>query len=182
MNDSDYLIGTTRWLERAVIGLELCPFARAPHIQGRIRYVVSRAHTPDELVEDLCVELRWLAATDPADCETTLLIHPHVLGDFLDFNDFLDTADAAVEALDLVGVLQVASFHPQYQFAGTASDDVENATNRSPWPTLHLLREESVERAVLALADPDEIYRRNIETLRKLGRAGWEKLGTAGEG
>ena len=174
--DAPYLDATTRWLERAVIGLNLCPFARAPHLQGRLRLRVSHARDTDTLLDDLCGELQSLAAADPADCETTLLIHPHVLGDFLDYNDFLDSADAAVETLKLDGVLQVASFHPQYQFAGSAPDDIENASNRSPWPTLHLLREASVERAAEAMSDPDEIYRRNIETLRKLGRAGWKAL------
>lgn len=174
--DAPYLDATTRWLERAVIGLNLCPFARAPHLQGRLRLRVSHARDTDALLDDLCGELQSLAAADPADCETTLLIHPHVLGDFLDYNDFLDSADAAVETLKLDGVLQVASFHPQYQFAGTAPDDIENASNRSPWPTLHLLREASVERATESMSDPDEIYRRNIETLRKLGSAGWKAL------
>ena len=174
--DAPYIDATTRWLERAVIGLNLCPFARAPHIQGRIRYAVSHARDTDALLDDLCGELQSLAAADPADCETALLIHPHVLGDFLDYNDFLDSADAAVETLRLDGVLQVASFHPHYQFADSAPDDIENASNRSPYPTLHLLREASVERAADALTDPDEIYRRNIETLRKLGSAGWRAL------
>lgn len=175
--DAPYIEATRRWVERAVVGLNLCPFARAPFIQGRIRYAVSHARDTDTLLDDLCGELQSLAAADAAECETTLLIHPHVLGDFLDYNDFLDVADAAVETLKLDGVLQVASFHPQYQFADTAPGDVENATNRSPWPTLHLLREASVERAADAMSDPDEIYRRNIDTLRKLGREGWEKLG-----
>ncbi len=174
--DAPYLDATTRWLERAVIGLNLCPFARAPHLQGRLRLRVSHARDTDTLLDDLCGELQSLAAADPADCETTLLIHPHVLGDFLDYNDFLDSADAAVETLKLDGVLQVASFHPQYQFAGTDAADIENASNRSPYPTLHLLREASVERAAEAMTDPDEIYRRNIETLRKLGSAGWTAL------
>ena len=175
--DAPYIEATRRWVERAVVGLNLCPFARAPFIQGRIRYAVSHARDTDALLDDLCGELQSLAAADAAECETTLLIHPHVLGDFLDYNDFLDVADAAVETLKLDGVLQVASFHPQYQFADTAPDDVENASNRSPFPTLHLLREASVERAADAMSDPDEIYRRNIDTLRKLGREGWEKLG-----
>ncbi|HET6430957.1 DUF1415 domain-containing protein [Dyella sp.] len=175
--DLPYIGATRRWVERAVVGLNLCPFARAPFIQGRIRYAVSHARDTDTLLDDLCNELQSLAAADAADCETTLLIHPHVLADFLDYNDFLDVADAAVETLKLDGVLQVASFHPHYQFADTAPDDVENATNRSPWPTLHLLREASVERAAEAMTDPDEIYRRNIDTLRKLGSEGWEKLG-----
>jgi len=175
--DAPYVDATKRWVERAVVGLNLCPFARAPFIQGRIRYAVSHARDTDALLDDLCGELQSLAAADAADCETTLLIHPHVLRDFLDYNDFLDVADAAVETLKLDGVLQVASFHPHYQFADTAPDDVENASNRSPFPTLHLLREASVERAADAMTDPDEIYRRNIDTLRKLGREGWEKLG-----
>ena len=174
--DTPYIDATRRWVERAVVGLNLCPFARAPFIQGKIRYAVSHARDTDALLDDLCGELQSLAAVDAGECETTLLIHPHVLGDFLDYNDFLDVADAATETLMLDGVLQVASFHPHYQFADTAPDDVENATNRSPWPTLHLLREASVERASDAMSDPDEIYRRNIETLRKLGRAGWDAL------
>lgn len=176
-DDAPYVEATKRWVERAVVGLNLCPFARAPFVQGRIRYAVSHARDTDALLDDLCGELQSLAAADPADCETTLLIHPHVLVDFIDYNDFLDVADAAVETLKLDGVLQVASFHPHYQFADTAPDDVENASNRSPFPTLHLLREASVERAAEAMTDPDEIYRRNIDTLRKLGREGWEKLG-----
>ncbi|OZB60938.1 MAG: peptidase [Lysobacterales bacterium 14-68-21] len=175
--DTPYIEATKRWVERAVVGLNLCPFARAPFIQGRIRYAVSHARDTDALLDDLCGELQSLAAADAAECETTLLIHPHVLGDFLDYNDFLDVADAAVETLKLDGVLQVASFHPHYQFADTAPEDVENASNRSPFPTLHLLREASVERAADAMSDPDEIYRRNIDTLRRLGREGWEKLG-----
>ena len=176
--DAPYVEATKRWVERAVVGLNLCPFARAPFIQGRIRYAVSHARDTDALLDDLCGELQSLAAADATDCETTLLIHPHVLGDFLDYNDFLDVADAAVETLKLDGVLQVASFHPHYQFADTGPDDVENATNRSPFPTLHLLREASVERAAEAMSDPDEIYRRNIDTLRKLGLDGWRALGT----
>jgi hypothetical protein len=177
--DAPTIDATRRWVERAVVGLNLCPFARAPFVQGRIRYAVSHARDTDALLDDLCGELQSLAAADPADCETTLLIHPHVLGDFLDYNDFLDSADAAVETLKLDGVLQVASFHPHYQFADSAPDDIENATNRSPYPTLHLLREASVERAAEAMTDPDEIYRRNIDTLRELGRAGWDALDTS---
>lgn len=179
--DAPYIEATRRWVERAVVGLNLCPFARAPFVQGRIRYAVSHARDTDRLLDDLCGELQSLAAVDAGQCETTLLIHPHVLGDFLDYNDFLDVADAAVETLKLDGVLQVASFHPHYQFADTAPDDVENASNRSPFPTLHLLREASVERASEAMSDPDEIYRRNIDTLRKLGREGWQKLGVGTE-
>ena len=164
------------WLERAVVGLNLCPFARAPFLQQRVRFVVSHATDTDGLLDDLCGELQSLQAADPLDCETTLLIHPYVLQDFLDYNDFLDSADAAVETLGLHGELQVASFHPDYQFADSPPDDIANFTNRSPFPILHLLRESSVERAVSAITDPDEIYLRNIETLRRLGREGWDAL------
>ena len=174
--DAPFIDATRRWVERAVVGLNLCPFARAPWLQQKIRYAVSHARDTDTLLDDLCNELQSLAAADPQDCETTLLVHPHVLGDFLDYNDFLDTADAAVDTLGLQGELQVASFHPHYQFADSAPEDIENYSNRSPFPTLHLLREASVERAVEAMADTDEIYRRNLATLRRLGHPGWQAL------
>jgi hypothetical protein len=167
---------TRHWLERAVIGLNLCPFAKAVHVKEQIRWVESAAGDPEQLLEDLVRELRFLAAADLAKVETTLLIHPHVLADFLDYNDFLDVADAAVESLGLAGVLQVASFHPDYQFAGTAPDDAENLSNRSPYPTLHLLREASIDAAVAAFPEADSIYERNIETLRRLGFEGWRRL------
>ena len=128
------------------------------------------------MLDDLCSELQSLAAADPADCETTLLIHPQVFGDFLDFNNFLDVADTAVEMLRLDAVLQVASFHPHYQFAGGAPDDIGNLSHRSPHSTRHLLREARVERAVEAMSDTDAIYRRNIDTLQRLGPAGWQAL------
>jgi hypothetical protein len=168
---------TKDWLERAVLGLDLCPFARPVYAKDQIRYAVSPAETPEELLADLLGELRTLAAADPGEVETTLLIHPAALTDFLDYNDFLAVAEAAVADLGLEGVLQVASFHPRYQFAGTAPDDIENYTNRSPYPTLHLLREESVERAVATFPDTAEIYEKNIETLRRLGHEGWRRLG-----
>lgn len=174
--DDAVIAATRRWIERAVVGLNLCPFARAPYLQQRIRYRVSRARSPEALRDDLADELRFLAAADPDDCETTLLIHPGTLGDFLDFNDFLDEADAIVRAHGLEGTLQVASFHPGYRFADAAADAIENHTNRSPWPTLHLLREDSIARVADAMADPDEIYRRNIARLRALGGDGWAAL------
>lgn len=178
--DSEAVIAATiAWVEKAVIGLNLCPFARAVHSAKRIRYVVTDAESPESLVDVLVQELDLLAAADPAEVETTLLIHPRVLGDFLDYNDFLDVADAAVEQLGLTGELQVASFHPRYQFAGTEPDDIDNFTNRAPYPTLHLLREASIERAVAAYPDTDRIFENNIETLRRLGRAGWDRLGLA---
>jgi hypothetical protein len=174
----DPVIQETRaWLEKAVIGLNLCPFAKPVHVAGRIRYAVSQAETPEALLVDLLAELRTLAAADPEEIETTLLIHPGVLTDFLDYNDFLGVADAALEELDLIGEIQIASFHPDYQFEGTAPDDIENYTNRSPHPILHLLRESSVEEAVASFPDTDRIYRANIETLQKLGLEGWRRLG-----
>ena len=174
--DEDPIAATRRWLQRAVIGLNLCPFAKAVQAKDQIRYVLSAATTPEQLLEELAIELAWLNDTDPAVVDTTLLIHPRVLADFYDYNDFLDQADAAVDALGLEGEIQVASFHPDYQFAGTDFDDVGNCTNRSPYPMLHLLREASVERAVAAFPDPDAIVDRNIETLEELGVEGYRKL------
>lgn len=174
--EAEPIVATRRWLERAVIGLNLCPFAKAVVAKGQVRYVLSAAATPEALLEELAYELVRLQQTEPEQVDTTLLIHPQVLTDFLDYNDFLDTADAAVEALELEGEIQVASFHPDYQFADTAYDDVGNCSNRSPYPMLHLLREASVERAVAAFPDPDAIVERNLETLEKLGIEGWRKL------
>jgi hypothetical protein len=176
--DAPYIVATTYWLERAVIGLNLCPFARAPHVQGKVRMRVSQAHDTDALLDDLCGELQSLNALTAEECETGLLIHPFVLTDFLDYNDFLDVADAALQTLGLEGEWQVASFHPAYQFADTNADDVENFSNRSPYPTLHLLRESSIERAMEVMSDTDAIYRRNIETLNALGIDGWKALWT----
>lgn len=174
--DEAIIAATTRWIERAVIGLNLCPFARAPYLGGRLRLHVSHAKSPDGLIADLCDELSRLQEHDADALETTLLIHPFVFGDFLAFNDFLDAADNALETLELDGEIQLASFHPNYQFADSKPDDIENCTNRSPYPILHLLRESSVDRAVATMADTDSIYRRNIETLRSLGHAGWQTL------
>ncbi len=174
--DEDPIAATRRWLQRAVIGLNLCPFAKAVQARDQIRYVLSEATTPEALLEELATELAWLNDTDPAGVDTTLLIHPRVLTDFYDYNDFLDQADAAVDALGLEGEIQVASFHPDYRFAGTGFDDAGNCTNRSPYPMLHLLREASVERAVAAYPDPDTIVDRNIETLEELGGEEYRKL------
>jgi hypothetical protein len=179
VNSESVIATTIAWVEKAVIGLNLCPFARSVHAGQRIRYVVTGVDSTDALIEVLVQELELLAQADPAEVETTLLIHPRVLGDFLDYNDFLDVADAAVEQLGLTGEVQVASFHPRYQFAGTEPDDIDNFTNRSPYPTLHLLRESSVERAVAAYPETEKIFENNIETLRRLGRAGWDSLGLA---
>jgi hypothetical protein len=176
--DTAAVVTATRvWLERAVIGLQLCPFAKAVYVNEQVRYTVSEAQTTDALREVLERELRTLAQADASVIDTTLLIHPQVLTDFLDYNDFLDIAEATVEALGLGGVVQIASFHPAYQFAGTPRDDVTNFTNRSPYPMLHLLREASVSRAVEAFPDTPNIYQRNLETMRRLGTSGWMALG-----
>jgi len=164
---------TRAWVRRAVIGLNLCPFARAVDVKDQIRYVFSDATDAETLLATLCVELQRLADTEPELVDTTMVIHPRVFADFEDFNDFLELADAAVEDLDLDGVLQVASFHPLFQFADTEPDDITNATNRSPYPTLHLLREESVDRAVAAFPEAEAIFERNMATLEKLGPDGW---------
>ena len=173
---SDVIAVTEIWLERAVIGLNLCPFVKAVHVKRQIRYVVSEATTPEALADELVRELEFLAEANPATVDTTLLIHPHVLKDFLDFNDFLEVADGIVEELELDGILQVASFHPQFQFENTEPDDITNYTNRAPYPTLHLLREDSVERAVGAFPGELEIASANIVTLETLGHDGWHAL------
>jgi hypothetical protein len=167
---------TRRWLERAVIGLNLCPFAKAVHAKGLVHCAVSEAQQAAGVLEDLERELNALAAVDPEVRETTLLVVPHCFADFMDFNDFLDPAERLLARRGLEGVIQLASFHPQYQFAGTDTQDVANFTNRSPYPTLHLLREESIDRAVAAFPDPGSIYQANMETMRLLGPAGWAAL------
>ena len=164
------------WLEAAVIGLNLCPFAKAVHVRNQVRYLVSHADTPEALLQDLMDALQDLADTDPQEVDTVLLIHPYVLTEFADYNEFLDVADAAVEDMQLDGELQVASFHPGYQFADTEPDDIGNFTNRSPYPTLHLLREDSIDRAVEAFPDAAAIFEKNIDVLEALGHEGWEKL------
>ena len=167
---------TQRWLERAVIGLSLCPFAKAVHVKRQIRCAVTAATTADDLLAELTHELELLAAANPDVVDTTLLIHPQAMTDFIDFHFFLKEADAALRDLGLDGTLQIASLHPAYEFAGSAPDDVANCTNRSPYPTLHLLREASIDRAVAAFPDAATIYERNIATLRRLGPAGWRAL------
>ena len=167
---------TRAWIDRAVVGLNLCPFARAVQVKQQIRCVLSDATNAHALLARLCDEMHLLAEADPARVQTTLLVHPAVLTDFLDFNDFLEIADAALEDLGYEGVLQVAPFHPQFQFAGTEPDDLGNASNRSPYPTLHLLREDSVERALAAFPDAEAIFETNIRTLQALGADGWAAL------
>ena len=167
---------TRTWLERAVIGLNLCPFAKSVHVKGLIHYAVSAANSPQELLDDLKAELVALSEVDCSLRDTTLLIAPYCLPDFLDFNEFLGDADQALHELRLVGVMQIADMHPAYQFAGTSAEDITNFTNRAPYPTLHLLREESIDRAVASFPDAEAIYEKNIETLRHLGHDGWTAL------
>ena len=175
-SDDVVLARTRAWLTQVVIGLELCPFAKPVHVKGQIRYVVSSAETPEALLQQLLDELQGLVDADPTAVDTTLLIHPRALPDFLDYNDFLSVAEFALEDLGLSGQLQIASFHPEYRYAGNAADDLANHVTRSPYPMLHLLREASVERALSAIPDPSLIVDKNIETLRALGLEGWRRL------
>ena len=167
---------TVRWLERAVIGLNLCPFAKGVHGKGQIHYVVSSATEGAQLLQELGDELKALAEISPEERDTTLLMAPACFPDFLDFNDFLELADQLLNALDLEGILQIASFHPAFQFGGTTVDDVTNCTNRAPYPTLHLLREDSIDRAVAAFPEAETIYERNMQVLEEMGAEGWQAL------
>lgn len=176
-SDEALIAATREWLEKAVIGLNLCPFAKAVHVRGQIRFSVSRARMLDDLLDALERELNLLATSASADIDTTLIIHPHIFNDFLAYNDFLERADELIDELGFTGQLQIASFHPQYQFADTEADDITNYTNRSPYPMLHLLRESSVDAAVAAFPDAEAIYLKNTETMRQLGHAGWDALG-----
>ncbi len=176
MSDEAVLAATREWLEKAVIGLNLCPFAKAVYVKNQVRLVVSQARHADDLLEELDRELDLLVATPAEETDTTLLIHPTLFDDFLDFNDFLEIAEGVVDEHGLEGVVQLASFHPQFQFEGTEPDDIGNFTNRAPFAILHLLREDSVERAVEAFPEADAIFDANIKTLEKLGHAGWDAL------
>lgn len=175
--DEDILANTRRWIEKAVIGLNLCPFARAVYVKNQVRIVVSHARHLDAFLDELDAELILLKDTPAEETDTTLLVHPSLFPDFFVFNDFLNVVDDVVAEHDLEGVIQVASFHPLFQFDGVQADDITNATNRAPYPILHLLREDSVERAIASDAgDAEKIVERNIETLRELGASGWEAL------
>ena len=174
--EPNYIEDTQDWLIKAVIGLNLCPFAKSVHVKEQIRYFVSPATSVEQLLQDLTKELEHLAETSPEKTDTTLFIHPYVLQDFLEYNEFLDLADSLLEDLQLDGELQIASFHPDYQFADTEADDITNFTNRSPYPTLHLIREDSIDRAVEAFPEAEAILETNIDTMRKLGLKGWKKL------
>lgn len=160
-----------------MIGLNLCPFAKAVYVKNQVRLVVSKARHADDLLEELDRELDLLVATPASEIDTTLLIHPTLFEDFLDFNDFLEVAEGVVDEHGLEGVIQLASFHPQFQFDGTELDEISNYTNRAPFAIMHLLREGSVERALEAFPQADAIFEANIATLEKLGHAGWKSLG-----
>ncbi len=175
--DDDTIVALSKsWLEEAVIGLNLCPFANAVNKRGQIAWQVSHARTPEALLDELGQALQSLLDTPADSTDTSLLIHPWALKDFLDFNDFLSVADELLEDSGLAGVIQIASFHPDYRFGGVDADDITNHTNRSPFPMLHLLREDSLDKAIAAMPDSDEIVERNLETLRKLGEPGWQAL------
>lgn len=177
MTEDPVLSATRHWIEKAVIGLNLCPFARAVYAKNQVRIVVSQARHLDAFLDDLDRELDLLVNTPAEEIDTTLLVHPTLFPDFEVFNDFLNVVDDVVAEHELEGVIQVAPFHPLFQFDGTQPDDVTNATNRAPFPTLHLLREDSVERAVdTAGGDADAIVERNLQTLRELGADGWRAL------
>jgi hypothetical protein len=168
---------TQTWLMQAVVGLNLCPFAKAVVVKDMVRYRVCTSGDPADVLAMLRDELQHLAQADPEQLDTTLLIAPHALPDFLDFNDFLNDCDAVLQDLALDGVLQVADFHPRYQFGGVPEDDISHFTNRTPYPTLHLLRESSLDKAVEAYPDASRIFERNIEVLNTLGHEGWKALG-----
>lgn len=167
---------TRRWVQRAVIGLNLCPFAKSVEVKGQVRYAVSHATRAKALLVDLKRELLHLVETDASVLDNTLLIAPDGFADFLEFNDLLQRADQLLVDLDLEGVLQIASLHPHYQFADTEPDDITNYTNRAPYPTLHLLREESVDRAVAAFPNAENIFETNMRTMQGLGPEGWKAL------
>ena len=177
MSDEEVLNQTRHWLEKAVIGLNLCPFAKAVYVKNQVRLVVSHARHADDLLEELDRELDLLVATPPEELDTTLLIHPTLFEDFLDFNDFLEVAEGVVDEHGLEGIVQLASFHPKFQFDGTELDDIGNYTNRAPFATLHLLREASIDRAVEAFPQAEAIFEENIKTLENLGHEGWKALG-----
>ncbi|NBU18032.1 MAG: DUF1415 domain-containing protein [Betaproteobacteria bacterium] len=168
---------TQRWLMAAVIGLNLCPFAKAVVVKDKVRYRVCLSSAPQDVLQMLAEELQFLASADASLVETTLLIAPFALSDFLDFNQFLSECDAMLASLGLVGELQVADFHPDYEFAGEPPHAMGHFTNRSPYPTLHLLRESSIDEAVALYPDAALIFERNIASLELLGAKGWADLG-----
>jgi len=168
---------TQKWLLEAVIGLNLCPFAKAVVVKNRVRYRVCLSSVSQDVLQMLADELQFLVSADASVVETTLLIAPYALSDFLDFNEFLGECNTLLESQGLEGELQVADFHPDYQFAGEAPDAMGHFTNRAPYPTLHLLRESSLDEVVAVYPDAALIFERNIASLEALGVQGWADLG-----
>ncbi|WP_029407102.1 DUF1415 domain-containing protein [Thiomicrorhabdus sp. Milos-T2] len=167
-NNQAILNDVNQWLDKVVIGLNLCPFASQPYKNQQIRFTISHCDSDACLLEDLQNELNLLAETKAESIETTLLIVPNMLQDFYDYNDFLEYVDALIEDNQWQGIFQVATFHPNYQFGGTEPEDTENLTNRAPYPILHLLREASLEKAIEHYPNPEEIPEQNIETVSNL--------------
>jgi hypothetical protein len=167
MSNENIIQATQKWVETIVVGMNLCPFAKREIVKDRVRYTISESTLQEQLLMDLKTELELLNAN--ANIETILLIHPNILNDFYDYNDFLSLADALLIDMELDGIYQLASFHPNYQFGGTEFDDAENYTNRSPYQMLHLIREASLEKAVANYPDPENIPERNINLMNKLG-------------
>ncbi len=170
MDSTNNIIRKTRkWIEHFVIRLNLCPFAKKVYDEERIRYVVLKSKNIADLTKTLLDELFFLSKTDPERIETSFIIFPHLLEDFEAYNKYLIVTDEILLEMNLTGTIQIASFHPKYQFAGTAEDTPENYTNRSPYPMLHILREESIENALKNYPDPENIPKRNIEKMNELG-------------
>ena len=174
MEGTDSVIRKTReWVNGFVIRLNLCPFAKKVFDEERIRYVVLESSEIKDLTKKLLDELYFLSKTEAEKIETTLIIFPNLLTDFESFNEYLAVADEILLEMSLIGDIQIASFHPQYQFAGTTKDAAENYTNRSPYPMLHLLREVSIENALKKVPKPENIP---MENIKKMNEIGLEKL------
>ncbi|HLU03064.1 MAG TPA: DUF1415 domain-containing protein [Advenella sp.] len=177
MNDISQIENRVRhWLEKAVIGLNLCPFAKSVYVKNQVRIAICQAQDRHALTAQLYEELQWLMNIPAQQTDTTLLVVPYMCEQFSDFNDYLDIAEAVLDELELVGEIQLASFHPLYQFADTEPDDLSNYTNRAPYPILHLLREDSLDKAAQQYPDASVIFQRNIAVVQELGRDGWHRL------
>ena len=177
MPDTETAVADTRrWLERAVVGLNLCPFAKAVLVKDQVHFAATEAQDPAAILQDFALELEALVARDAGERDTTLLVIPRGMEDFLGFLDLVARAERLVRKRRLDEVVQVAHFHPRFVFAGMEEEDITNYTNRAPHPTLHLLREASLDRAVAAFPDAAAIYEANMALLRRLGRAGWDAL------
>lgn len=171
-----YIVNTKNWVEKVVIGLNLCPFVKPVFAKNQLKFVLSEAKNPQELTEDLVKELVFLSGIEGDDTETTVLIHPFILQDFGHYIDYLEFANDVIYEMNLEGIFQIASFHPDYQFAGTTKEDLENYTNRSPYPMLHILREDTIEKAVKTYPNVEEIPLNNIKKVKELGKGFFDKI------